>query len=137
VKYFKAYELVDEKTFKEKGETALSLFNPEALQALDDLRDFFGVSIVINTWHSGGEFQWRGYRTPEKAKELGSPNSQHAKGNAFDCDIKGYSAEDARQFILKNKDNPKLKRIMRLEGNVNWVHWDLLQVPDRIHVFKV
>jgi hypothetical protein len=138
MKYFKIYELVDKKTYAIYGDEAWKFFNPEALIALDDLREFFGCAITVNNWWDNkGTFQWRGYRTPEKAKELGSPHSQHAIGNAFDCDIEDYTAEDARDIIVLNKDDPKLKRIMRLEDKVGWVHLDLLKVTDRIHLFKV
>jgi hypothetical protein len=134
---FKLYELIDKETYNEQGARAWNLFNPEALIALDDLRDFFGVPITINNWFNGGSFQWRGFRTLEKAIELGAPHSQHAYGNAFDCDISGISAEDARKTIIEHKDGALLKRIMRLEGKVSWLHFDLMPVADRIHVFTV
>ena len=139
MKHFQAYELVDRETFERMGNSALSLFDPEALQALDDFREFFGVPVTINNWHSGGPFEWRGFRTPEKAAELGAPRSAHAKGRAFDCDIEGHGAEYARQIILANRNNPLLLRITRLESGVNWVHFDVMELPpgvERIHLFK-
>jgi hypothetical protein len=135
VKFFELYELVDPTTYSQLGQEAWGLFHLEALLALDDFRQFFGVPVLINNWHSGGEFQWRGYRTPEEAAKLGAPNSQHRFGNAFDCDIQGISAEHARAAIIASKDDPLLRRIMRLEQGVSWVHFDLLSVPDRIHLF--
>ena len=137
MKHFALYELVDKTTFHQYGEAAWQFFNPEALQALDDLRDFFNRPITINNWWDGkGSFQWRGFRTPEKAAELGAPHSQHALGNAFDCDIEGYDADEARKIIMANKDAENIKRIMRLEDKVGWVHFDLLKVTDRIHLFR-
>jgi hypothetical protein len=141
MKYFKTYELVDEGTYKASGESSLSFFNPELLIALDDLREFFNVPITINNWHAGGQFQWRGLRTPAKAKELGSPFSEHAfyeghLGNAIDCDIAGMVAKDARQKILEAKNHPLCIRIMRMEDLVDWLHFDLKPVDNRIHLFK-
>ena len=139
MKYFKAYELVDKDTYGKMSEDALSLFNPIALQALDDLREFFGCPIAINDWHSGGNFQWRGWRTPEKAAELGAIHSQHALGNAFDCTIFGLTAFEARTIILANKDKPLLRKITRLEDGVSWVHFDCKELSEginRIHLFK-
>ena len=135
MRHFQAYELVDRVTFDRMGEGALSLFHPEALRALDDLRDFFGAPVTVNNWQTGGPFEWRGFRTPEKAAELGAPHSRHAVGDAFDCDIDGWTAEMARQQILAYKGDPLLSRIQRLEGGVSWVHFDLMPVADRIHIF--
>lgn len=136
MKHFLVEELVDKKTYQAMGNDALMLFNPAALRALDNLREFFGHPITVNNWHTGGNFQWRGYRTKEKASAFGSPNSEHAKGNAFDCDVEGYTAEEARQKILDNKNNALLVEIMRLEDNVGWLHFDLKPVSKRIRVFK-
>jgi hypothetical protein len=110
------------------------LFNPAALRALDNLREFFGVPITVNNWHVGGQFQWRGYRN-DRCPQY-SRGSEHSKGNAFDCDIEGYTAEQARKKIIANKDNPLLVEIMRLEAGVSWLHFDLKPVDKRIRVFK-
>jgi hypothetical protein len=88
VKHFQPFELVDRKTYELMGEKALELFTPEILEALEGVREFFDRSIMVNTWYNGGRFQWRGYRTKEHCAMLGSPNSEHGKGNAFDFDIK-------------------------------------------------
>ena len=134
MKYFHPYELVDKITYEKLGYDSLSLFKPDALQALDDLREFFGVPITVNTWWNGGSFQWRGLRNPHCPQY--SPGSQHSIGNGFDGDIAGYTAEQARSRIIENKNHPLLSKIMRLEGGVNWVHIDLLHVANRIYVFK-
>jgi hypothetical protein len=136
MKHFELYELVSKDTYEAMGDSAWSLFNPEALEALDNLREYFGVSVTVNTWKNGGSLQHRGYRTPQEAADLGSPNSQHRFGNAFDCDIQGISADDARKQICDNKDNPLLIKIQRLEDGVPWVHFDLKPVPNRIYLFK-
>jgi len=133
MKYFKIQELVDRKTFEEKGEESFSYFNKEALIALDDLREFFGKSIVVNNWASGGKLQWRGLRLPA-CKEF-SEGSQHSVGNAFDCTIVGLTAAEARELILLHKNDKLLKRITRLEGNVRWLHFDLKPAVNRIRVF--
>ena len=132
--WFKLQELVDKETFEEYGPKAWMFFNSKALVALDNLRDFFKASITVNNWHIGGRFQFRGYR-PQDCK-VGARLSQHRLGNAFDCDIKGYTAEEARQKILQNQNNPLLEKIMRLEGKVGWLHFDLKPPNNRIHVFS-
>ena len=151
MKHFKAYEIVDRETYERLGEEdSFALFKPIVLQTLDDLWEFFNIeyhkiygaekaSITVNNWKWGGKNQWRGLRTPEKAKELGSPNSRHKMGDAFDCTIKGFTAEKARQLIIRNKDNPLLVNITRLEDKVSWLHWDmkpLVNGQERIYLFK-
>jgi hypothetical protein len=139
MKYFKSWELVDRATYEFMGDLCMELLDPVALQALDDLREFFGVPIVVNDWYDEGHFEWRGYRTLKKAAELGYPQSQHAQGKAFDCDVAGLTAEEARKKILANQDNPLLLKITRLESGVSWVHFDvkkLAQGVKRIHLFK-
>ena len=136
--HFKLEELVDRETFEKHGSGAWMFFNSQALVALDNLRDFFRAPITVNNWHIGGEFQYRGYR-PSNCL-VGAKLSQHRLGNAFDCDIKGYTAEEARQKILANQDDPLLMKIMRLEGRVGWLHVDFMKLPKnikRIHVFNV
>jgi len=134
MKYFHPYEIVDRATYDRFGIASFNLFNPDALQALDDLREFFDAPVVVNNWKTGGSFQWRGLRNSRYPKF--NPGSQHSFGNAFDLDVHGYTAEEARAKIIENKDSPLLSKIMRLEGGVNWVHFDLLPVINRIYVFK-
>jgi hypothetical protein len=138
MKYFKPYELVDKLTYEALGDDALRIFPPEALEMLDDLRAFLGSSILVNNWIAKGAFQWRGFRTVNCA--IGAKGSYHRKGMAFDCNVKGYTAEEARQYIVKNQDHPLLKHITRLEAGVPWLHLDMGTVPEgkqRIYLFKV
>lgn len=149
MKHFKLEELVDRTTFETLGNKAWSLFSEEVLFALDDFREYINAPVTVNDWARGGSMQWRGYRTPKKAKEFGAAHSQHAFTfkdglwiplcNAFDCTVKGYSAPEARAEILAHQDNELLKRITRLEANVSWVHLDCGAVPEgkqRIYLFQ-
>lgn len=138
MKYFKAYELVDRKTYEALGEDSLRIFPASSLEMLDNLREFFGVPVLLNDWYTGGRFQWRGFRTIN-CKE-GASKSQHRFAKAFDCDVRNHTAEEARQKILANQENPLLAQINRIEANVNWLHIDSGDVPtgkQRIYVFKV
>jgi hypothetical protein len=138
LKHFAVFELVDRATYDAEGDKALDRFNPKILEAIEGIREFFAVPMIINNWYLGGSFQWRGWRTPEKAAELGAPNSEHAKGNAFDFDIQGLTAQQVRDKIVANQDNPLLANITRLEANTTWVHADCkeLVLPEkRIYLF--
>ena len=137
MKYFKLEELIDQRTFRNFGNTAWQLFTPESLEMLDNFREFIGVPVTVNNWHIGGQFSMRGYRP--SWTDVGAINSPHKKGRAFDCDVEGMTAEEVRQKILENQDNPLLNRIMRVEGLVNWVHMDTNNPPEgkkRIYIFK-
>ena len=137
MKFFQLQELIDRTTFETLGEEAWQKFNTEALIALDDLREYFNASITINDWSRGGQSQWRGYRS--SACPIGATHSQHRSGNAFDCTIKGYTAAEARAEIIAHQDDELLKRIMRLEDKVSWVHFDCGRIPDnkqRIYLFQ-
>ena len=138
MKYFKLPELIDRNTFMRHGEDAWKLLDSNALDALDSVREFFNAPITVNSWWEGrGSFQYRGYR-PQDCP-VGSQNSYHKRGMAFDFDVKGYTAEDARKVILENQDNPLLEKIQRMEDKVSWVHIDIGAVPkdkQRIYLFR-
>jgi len=134
MKFFELFELVDKKTYETLGNKAWDLFKPEALIMLEGLREFFKCPISCNTWHWGGEFQFRGYRPPSCS--VGAPQSLHKQGMAFDVDIEGLSAEEARLNIMADQNNPLLKNIMRMEKDTNWVHIDCKPVANRIYLFQ-
>ena len=135
--HFQLHELVDRATFQSWGEGAWKLLNPDALEAIDGIRKFFAAPVTVNNWRWGGPFQYRGYRGPECP--VGAPLSQHRRGNAFDCDVKGVPAAEARRIIMENQDNPCLVKIMRMEDGVNWLHIDCGTPPwgkTRIYLFQ-
>ncbi len=136
MKHFEIQELIPRATYMQLGWRAITLFNPDALEALDGLREFFNAPITVNTWwgHPGAGNEFRGYR-PEDCP-VGAKFSEHKNGNAFDCTIQGYLAEDARRIIIENQDNPLLVKIKRLEDGVSWVHFDCKETQERIHLFK-
>ena len=144
MEHFKPYEVVDQNTYQQMGDSAESLLTLDCRFSFDGIWEFFyqrdGHCVIIcNNWHTGGPFQWRGWRTVEAAHKLGSPtgHEQHTAGNAGDLTIQGYTAEQARQIIKENQDNPLLAKITRLEANVSWLHFDCKQLigQERIHVF--
>ena len=131
-RHFTIEELVDQRTVERFGQNAWMLLNPNALRALDDLRDFFDRGVTVNNWKWGGRFRNRALRIGNHA--IGAEYSQHRLGNAFDCDVRGMSAEQARQAILTNKDHPLLQRITCIEAGVNWLHFDCRNIADRIRI---
>ena len=131
-RHFKVYELVDKATFDRFGLQALMFLNPLALQALDGIRDFFDAPVTVNNYHSGGSFQFRGLRP--RSCSVGAEYSQHRLGNAFDCDIAGVSADQARKIIMDHRNDPRFLFINCIEADVNWLHFDSRNIPDRIRI---
>ena len=63
--------------------------------------------------------------------------TSHLFGKAGDFTVKGMTAEQARKKIIANAD--LLPCNIRLEGGVNWLHFDVLPqygVTDKVYVFK-
>ena len=133
-KHFQISELVDKATYNKLGEQAWMLFNPTALIALDGIREYFGSAVYVNDWSSSGVFQFRGFRS--MTCNTGATYSQHRFGNAFDCDVKGLSANSARKQIVDDMDSPLLEFITCLESDVNWVHFDCRNIEERILMVK-
>lgn len=148
MRHFQVVELVSRDLYGKMKENAIEVISPLALAALDNLADYFGVKVIVNNWHAGGPFQHRGARTiaEEQAINPGHGHSRHVFGlpdrplsDAFDFDVIGRTAQQVRQRIIADKDNPLLCTITRLEDKVLWVHMDLMPLPPgtpRIHVFE-
>ncbi|CAM3021228.1 D-Ala-D-Ala carboxypeptidase family metallohydrolase [Shewanella algae] len=123
-KHFKIYELVDKKTYNDRGEKAWQLFDPRLLKLLDQLRELFDAPITVNNWFWGGQFSNRGLRT--SASSYYRPYSQHSFGRAVDFDVKGLTADESREKI-RHWFSSELLDIdgIRMELGVNWVHLDV------------
>ena len=131
-KHFEIYELVDPATYAIFDERAWMFFRPQALMALDGIREFFDAPVTVNNWQWGGPFRWRGLRLGSTI--VGADYSQHKLGNAFDCDVREMTAEEVRQAILANKNDYRLQNINCIETKVNWLHFDCRNIEDRIRL---
>lgn len=83
----------------------------------------FRNEIIINNWKTGGEFQNRGYRTPDIS---GKDNlSQHKFGRAIDFTFVDIDPEEVRQHIRDNFAHLRLiYGIAAIETHIDWVHVD-------------
>jgi hypothetical protein len=128
---FRIEELVPPDVFQRFGQGAWMLLQPNALIMLDAIRHFYNVSVTVNDWLWGGRFSLRGFRPPTVT--IGAAFSQHRFGGAFDLDVEGVPAGQVRQDILTHKDT-HFHLINCLEADVNWVHFDVRNIPDRIRI---
>ena len=128
MKHFKVQELVSEGVYNALYEHSLSTIDNRIITFLESLREALGKPITVNTWHVGGNLQWRGLRT--KDSPWYSEKSQHSVGKAVDFDLKGMSAEEVRQWLITNRNLPWVKCIGFIEDGTNWVHVDVRDTPD-------
>lgn len=131
-KYFTVKELVSKDVYDLLGDEAVKLFDPKALQVLEDIREILGVPLICNNWHIGGSRQYSGYR--EIPCTVGVTRSAHRSGCAFDLISNHMSAEKMRNIINQNAD--KLSTKIRIEHGVNWLHVDIKNpYSEKIHFF--
>jgi len=96
---FLAQEFVPKSTYDVWGDRSIYFISQKAVKYAEFLKSFLTsyyknklgndkvktVLIVINNWHTGGPYHFRGYRSPDCLQ--GAKESQHRFCNAFDCDI--------------------------------------------------
>lgn len=100
-KYFKLWEVVPYNVLMLRGELGYELFDPRYAEAIDFIREFFGVPVIGNTYLSNGILQERGFRMPNT--KTGALLSQHKFGRAFDFNVRGLSPEKTKLEILDNQ----------------------------------
>ena len=123
---FTGQEFLPPEIWDIEGASGLSHIDDRILQTADQVREFFGVPVTINNWHTNGPFQYRGFRTPNCPLYIAG--SMHSCGKAIDLDVQGITAPDVRLKIMANAD--KFPFIMRLEKNVPGVHLDIKGIDD-------
>lgn len=128
--HFNIVELVDPETYKTLGESAWSLFDPYLLSTMDRIRGRYKAAVTVNNWNSGGQFAFRGFRPA--GYQGGAMLSAHRRGQAFDFDIAGMTAQQVRDDIKKNMEHIDFQFITVVETDVNWVHIETSNVPNRI-----
>lgn len=133
--YFDIVELVCPHTYNKWKERSWQFLDTEFLHNLLILRrDIIKQPMYCNNWDKQGQFSQRGLRCnmcqivkDKKAVYL----SAHVLGKAGDFDVKSMTAEQARNLILDHQD--MIPYPFRLEGKVNWLHFDSLDTRNGIH----
>lgn len=117
-------EVVPKDIYSSYGEGALRFIDLKVVYLAQDIRSYFDKPITINNWINNGNFNFRGFRPHYYSEKKSSIASQHRFGRALDFDIKGISAEEVREQLIKYRDN-KFKDLTGLEMSVRWVHIDV------------
>jgi hypothetical protein len=139
-KHFVIQELVPPEIYKELGENAWSLISDKWAVILDTLREHFDKPIIINNWHKGGTYKYRGLRP--KGCGVGKETSQHyiKPLTASDFDVVGLSDKEVKVEILKNGKKFFDLGVRRMESDADaptWCHLDCKETGKSvIHVFR-
>lgn len=138
-KYFKIQELVSKKVYDKYGEQAWMFIDTKLIKILDLLREHFGKPITVNNWMWGGTLEQRGLRANKDELVANKKDyyiSQHCLGKAVDFNVKGLSAQEVYDEILRNKDKFYLiSRIENIKDTPTWVHIDCANV-DEFKIFN-
>ena len=138
-KYFKIQELVSEAVYKKYGEKSWEFIDYRLIKVLDLLREHFNKPITVNNWLWGGNLHQRGLRANKDELVANKKDyyiSQHCLGKAIDFNIKGLSAQEVYDEILKNKDKFYLiSRIENIKNTPTWVHIDCANI-DGFKIFN-
>lgn len=120
--FFDVSELVCPHTFARFGEKAWQFFDTTTLHTLLVLRtEILRVPMTINA----GDSAQRGLRCNLCSIVKGQKKqylSAHLMGKGFDVVSTEMTAEEMRKKIVENAD--KLPVPIRLERDVNWLHFD-------------
>ena len=110
------------------------------IKVLDLLREHFNRPITVNNWIWGGELHQRGLRANKDeivANKKDYYISQHCLGKAVDFNVKGMTAQEVYDEIIKNKDKFYLiSRIENIKNTPTWCHIDVAN-NDRFTIFNV
>lgn len=138
-KYFKIQELVSEAVYKKYGEKSWEFIDYRLIKVLDLLREHFNKPIIVNNWLWGGNLQQRGLRANKDELVANKKDyyiSQHCLGKAVDFNIKGLSAQEVYDEILRNRDKFYLiSRIENIKDTPTWVHIDVANI-DGFKIFN-
>jgi len=124
--HFALHEFVPIHIYHRYGRNARWFIRPEVVKLAEFYREWFDVPVTVNNWYWGGRFQERGFRVPET--QTGSQYSQHKFGAAFDCNVRGLTADAVREEILNNADEFMNAGLTTLEHPAyapTWIHSDI------------
>jgi len=139
-KFFQLHELVCNHIYKKYGKTAWQFFDPRIIITIDWIREHIDRPIYINNYEWGGNQTQSGIRCNlcQLAKMWTNLDkvrmSAHSTAQAFDFSVKGMTAEEVRNWLVRNQED--LPYPIRLEAGVNWVHLDCRNAGQKIYFFN-
>lgn len=130
-RHFGLQELVAPEIYKERGERAWELLDPQALYTLDCLRDEFGP-LTVNDYEWGGKYKYSGMRpmgaghASAGGVAIGAKWSAHKFGIGFDVKPKLVTVQEMYAEILKRAAAkfPYLRVLENIKATPTWIHFD-------------
>lgn len=138
--HFDIKELVCKDVFDKFGERAWAFFDPRLIVTLDWIRTKLNKPVFVNNWDSGGKYDERGLRcifcslVENAILKNRLYMSPHMLGQAADFDVQGMTAEETRQWLIKNQG--LLPHPIRLERGTSWVHLDVQDAGQKVYLFN-
>ena len=123
---FSLQEFVPGFMYEEYRASARWFLNQGLVIGMQKLRHHFGASVIVNTWHNGGELNYRGYRPPDC--EVGAYFSQHKRGNAVDFNVRGMTSDEVFDCCLRHEDTLLEYGFTTIENKeiaTSWTHLDM------------
>ena len=96
--HFSLEEFVPQGIFNQYGQKAQWFVDPRLITLAEAVRLFFAKPVTINNWHTGGQFNYRGFRDPDCT--VGAKLSQHRMGRAIDINVAGMTPQEVYKAIL-------------------------------------
>jgi hypothetical protein len=120
-KFFVVQEFIDRETYKRCGNDSIVLMSDEMIYTAVVIRNISQTPVMLNSWHTGGANQYRGYRPWDCP--IGAQYSMHKEGRAIDFKIIGWTVPRIQGWIIENHTAlPYIRRIEKNDGQ------------DRVHV---
>lgn len=99
--HFVIQEFVPSVIWKKFGTNSIWFISPFMINYAELVRTRFGKPTFINTWHSGGILENRGFRIPTAPYDS---LSQHKYKCAIDLNVSGHTPEEVCKDIVDNFD---------------------------------
>ncbi len=135
-RYFDIRELVCSHTFEKFGNKSWQFLDRDLLEVLLIVRrDILKVPMVVNNYHTGGNFSQRGFRCniclicKEKTLKGQVYLSAHSNGSGIDFDAVGLTVNKVHELIKTHVD--LLPGKVRMEAGVTWNHLDIYNDPTK------
>lgn len=124
--HFYLYEFVPKEIYERWGDRSVWFVDRRIILLADFVRDRFGKGMIINNWHDGGQFNYRGFR--QRSCEIGGELSQHRFGRAIDFNIVGLTPVEVYKDIIDNQDmyiRAGVTTVEDIEYTNGWTHLDI------------
>lgn len=123
--HFLIQEFIPIEIFLQYGNNSQWFIDPRIVNICEWIRVKTGHAVTINNWHTGGQYNYSGFRPP--LCKIGATLSQHRFGRAVDIKIAGLTVEEVfalikRNFIELNKLG--LTTVENIAATLTWNHLD-------------